>query len=89
MTHAFHQLAKGFTGGVDVLKQLAAAAAPAGETLGQQGHILIAPGPQPFDGDLRQTLAVVVDGERVVKRGIRRRTSSSSLLSGRLTANSG
>ena len=27
MTHAFHQLAKGFTGGVDVLKQLAAAAA--------------------------------------------------------------
>ncbi|SSL80526.1 Uncharacterised protein [Klebsiella pneumoniae] len=64
VTHAFHQLAKGFTGGVDVLKQLAAAAAPAGETLGQQGHILIAPGPQPFDGDLRQTLAVVVDGER-------------------------
>ncbi|BCH44115.1 hypothetical protein KAM260_20060 [Klebsiella pneumoniae] len=64
MTHAFHQLAKSFTGRVDVLKQLAAAAAPAGETLGQQGHILIAPGPQPFDGDLRQPLAVVVDGER-------------------------
>ena len=29
VTHAFHQLAKSFTGRVDVLKQLAAAAAPA------------------------------------------------------------
>ncbi len=84
----FHQLAKGFTGGVDVLKQLAAAAAPAGETRPAGPHP-DSPRPQPFDGDLRQTLAVVVDGERVVKRGIRRRTSSSSLLSGRLTANSG
>ncbi len=47
VTHAFPPARQRLTGGVDVLKQLAAAALSASETLGRRAHILIAPGPQP------------------------------------------
>ncbi|MNI41801.1 hypothetical protein D3C73_960630 [compost metagenome] len=58
---AFHQLAKGLAGHIDVDEQLTTGAAPTVQPALEQAHMAVAKIHQALRGDARQTFAIVVD----------------------------